>query len=152
MHRYAKPGQRKPARVLNWQFVDSLRLLSCSLLRGSLLSSRLLRGGLLGRGLLRRRLAAGGLLLLAGAVHVHADAPRAARGLDHHHGRAAVLAHLTGGLELAARGQRIAHTAVVVVRATDEALATLLALMRDQVAMTARLRSEERRVGKECRL
>ena len=139
LHRYAKPGQRKWARVLNWQFVDSYAFLVAAFFAGSLLSSRLLRGGLLGRGLLRRRLAAGGPLLpCRGNPYSRRCATGRAR-LHHHHGRAAVLADLAGRGELAARRQRIAHTAVVVVRATDEALAALLALMRDQVAMTARL-------------
>lgn len=41
--------------------------------------------------------------------------------------------------ELAARRQRIAHAAVIVVGAADKALAALLALVRDQVAVTSGL-------------
>ena len=50
-----------------------------------------------------------------------------------------MLADLASGGKLTAGGQRVAHTAIVVVGAADEALAALLALMRDQIAMTTRL-------------
>lgn len=105
------------------------RLLGGRLFRGSLLGGRLLGSSLLCRRRLLRRArlgrslaAAGGLLLLGRAVHVHADAPRAARRVDHHDGGTALGAGLTRRLELTARRQRIAHAAVIVVGAADKAL------------------------------
>ena len=38
LHRYAKPGQRKPARVLNWQFVDSYAFLVAAFFAGAFLA------------------------------------------------------------------------------------------------------------------
>ena len=124
-----------------------LRCYAQPLLLGCFLRRRLL-GARLGRALARTALGrtalgrtalgsaarpatARRLLLLAWAVHVHADTPWAACRLNHDDGRAAVLAHLARGLKLAARRQGVAHTTFVVVRAADESLARSLALMRD---------------------